>query len=59
MSDPFLGEQLLKARKINDKKLIEHLGFKDIPDSVLETITLNMSDATPLDTLTLRRLVPT
>ena len=49
MQDQIIGEQLLKARKANDQKTIDTLGFRDIPDSILETICLNMSDATPLD----------
>lgn len=49
MQDPLIGEQLLKARKASDQKTIDILGFKDIPEIVLDTICLNMSDAAPLD----------
>ena len=39
----------MKAKKANDQKMIDNLGFRDIPEIVLETICLNMSDASPLD----------
>jgi len=39
--------------------MVDQLGFKDIPESIIETICLNMSDANPIDLHALKRLVPT